>query len=105
MTLAIGLLAAIAEIAGCYAVWGVVRLHRPLWWLLPAAVSLAAFAVLTTQLDVAFAGRAYAAYGGIYIAAAILWLLLVEERVPDRWDLIGAGLSISGAAVILFGRR
>ncbi len=105
MTLLIGLLAALAEIAGCYAVWGVVRLYRPLWWLLPAVVSLAAFAALTTQFDAAFAGRAYAAYGGIYIATAILWLLVIEGRVPDRWDLVGAGLSIGGAAVILLGRR
>jgi len=105
MTMLIGLLAAIAEIAGCFAVWGVVKLGRPLWWLLPAGVSLAAFAALTTQFDAAFAGRAYAAYGGIYIATAILWLLVVEGRAPDRWDLAGAGLSVAGALVILFGRR
>ena len=105
MTLLVGLLAAIAEIAGCFAVWGVMRSHRLLWWLLPAALSLAAFAALTTQFDAAFAGRAYAAYGGIYIATALLWLLVVEGRTPDRWDLIGAGLSVVGAAIILIGRR
>ena len=81
-TLLIGLLAALAEIGGCFAVWGVVHLHRSPWWLLPAAASLAAFAYLTTQFDAAFAGRAYAAYGGIYIATAIAWLLLVEGRHP-----------------------
>lgn len=105
MTLLIGLLAAIAEIAGCFAVWGVVRLGRSWWWLVPAGASLACFAALTTQLDAAFAGRAYAAYGGIYIASSILWLLLVEGRVPDRWDFAGAGLSIAGTILILFGRR
>ena len=105
MTLLVGLVAAIAEIAGCFAVWGVVGSHRPLWWLLPAAISLAAFAALTTQFDAAFASRAYAAYGGIYIATALLWLLVVEGKVPDRWDLAGAALSVAGAATILIGRR
>ena len=101
----IGLLAALAEIAGCFAVWGVIRLGHSSWWLLPAAVSLAAFAALTTQFDVAFAGRAYAAYGGIYIATAILWLFVIEGKTPDRWDLLGATLSIAGAATILLGHR
>ena len=105
MTLLIGLLAAIAEIAGCFAIWGVIRLGRSNWWLLPAAASLAVFAALTTQFDAAFAGRAYAAYGGIYIATAILWLFVMEGKTPDRWDLLGATLSIAGAVTILLGRR
>ncbi len=105
MSFLVGLLAAVAEIAGCFAVWGVLRMGRSSWWLVPAAASLAAFAALTTQFDAAFAGRAYAAYGGIYIATAILWLFVVEGRTPDRWDLLGAALSIAGAMTILIGRR
>ncbi|MBV1695852.1 MAG: YnfA family protein [Hyphomicrobiales bacterium] len=94
--------AAIAEIAGCFAVWAVVRLGASPPWLLAAGASLALFAWLLTQVDVEFAGRAFAAYGGVYIAASLAWLWLVEARVPDRWDLIGALVSLAGAAVILF---
>lgn len=96
--------AAVAEIAGCYAVWAVLRLGRSPLWLVPGAGSLAVFAAMTTLFDAAFAGRAYAAYGGIYIAGSVLWLAAVEGIRPDRWDLIGAGLSVSGTLVILYGR-
>ncbi len=105
MTVLLGLAAAIAEIAGCFALWGVVRLGRSAWWLLPAAASLVAFALLTTQFQAAYAGRAYAAYGGMYIAAAVAWLFLVEGQPPDRWDLIGATLSVGGAILVLYGKR
>jgi small multidrug resistance family-3 protein len=93
--------AAVAEIAGCFAFWAWLRLDRSPWWVLPGLVSLAAFAWLLTRVDLDFAGRAYAAYGGIYIAASLAWLWLVEGRTPDRWDIIGAGVCIAGAAIIL----
>ena len=97
--------AAIAEIAGCFAFWAWLRLDKPVWWLVPGVLSLLVFAYLLTLIDAAAAGRAYAAYGGIYIAASLLWLWLVEGVRPDRWDAIGAAICIVGAAVILYGPR
>ena len=93
--------AAFAEIAGCFAFWAWLRLDRSPLWLLPGLVFLALFAFLLTRVDLAFAGRAYAAYGGIYIAASLAWLWAVEGQAPDRWDLLGAVVSLLGAAVIL----
>lgn len=99
------LLAAVAEIAGCFAVWAWLRLgHSPLW-LIPGALSLAAFAYLLTRIDTGFAGRAYAAYAGVYLVASLGWLWIVEGARPDRWDLIGGGVALLGAAIILFGPR
>lgn len=97
--------AAAAEIAGCFAFWAWLRLGKSPLWLVPGVTSLIAFAWLLTRADAAFAGRAFAAYGGVYIAASLLWLWAVEGRVPDRWDLAGAALCLFGAAVILFGPR
>ncbi|MCH9783081.1 MAG: YnfA family protein, partial [Gammaproteobacteria bacterium] len=56
-------------------------------------------------VDTDYAGRAYAAYGGVYIVMSLLWLWLVEQRAPDRWDLLGATICLLGAGVILFGPR
>ena len=95
--------AALAEIAGCFAFWAWLRLGKPAWWLVPGCASLVLFAWLLTLVDSDAAGRAYAAYGGIYITSALLWLWIVEGVRPDRWDLGGAALSLAGAAVILFG--
>ncbi|MBX6323401.1 MAG: YnfA family protein [Rhodospirillaceae bacterium] len=96
---------AIAEIAGCFAFWAYFRLGKSAFWLAPGLFSLVVFAFLLTRMDSDFAGRAYAAYGGIYIAASILWLWLVESRTPDRWDLIGAAVCLLGASLILWGPR
>jgi small multidrug resistance family-3 protein len=94
--------AAFLEIAGCFAVWSWMRLGASAWWLLPGAVALGLFAWLLTRIEVDAAGRAYAAYGGVYIAATLVWLWLVEGTRPDRWDLIGALVCLLGAAIILF---
>jgi small multidrug resistance family-3 protein len=75
--------AAVAEIAGCFAFWGLLRLGKPVWWLLPGLLSLALFAYLLTLVE-SDAGRAYAAYGGVYIVASITWLWVVEGSRPDR---------------------
>ncbi|MBL8550965.1 MAG: YnfA family protein [Hyphomonadaceae bacterium] len=97
--------AAIAEIAGCFAFWAWLRLGKSVFWVIPGMASLAIFAFLLTLVDVEHAGRSYAAYGGVYIVAAILWLWLAEGVKPDGWDTIGAVICIAGAAVILFGPR
>ena len=105
MTAVYYIFAALFEIAGCYAFWMWLRLEKSPLWIGPGVVSLILFALLLARIDANFAGRAYAAYGGVYIAAAILWLWLVEQKAPDRWDLIGAAVCLSGAALILMGPR
>jgi small multidrug resistance family-3 protein len=97
--------AAIAEIAGCFAFWAWLRLDKPVWLLIPGAASLLLFAYLLTLVDSPAAGRAYAAYGGIYIIASLAWLWGVEGLRPDRWDVGGAVLCLAGAAVIIAGPR
>ena len=96
---------AVAEIAGCFAFWAWLRLGRSPWWLLPGIASLALFAYLLTLVEAEHAGRAYAAYGGVYIVASILWLWTIEGARPDRWDVIGGAICLFGAAIILWGPR
>lgn len=105
MTLFVYAVAALAEIAGCFAVWSVVRYGADRIWLVPGLASLALFAWLLTKADAEFAGRAYAAYGGIYIVASLVWLWTAEQRMPDRWDLMGALVSVAGTLIILFAPR
>ena len=94
-------MAALAEIGGCFSFWAWLRLGKPILWLVPGVMSLAAFAWLLTRVDLDFAGRAYAAYGGIYILTSLFWLWAVEGVQPSRWDIVGASLCVLGAAVIL----
>lgn len=98
-------LAALLEIGGCFAFWSWLRLGASPLWLVPGLLALALFALVLTRTDAAFAGRAYAAYGGVYIAGSLLWLWTVERTPPDRWDLAGAVLCLLGAGVILLGPR
>jgi len=102
---AIYVAAALFEIGGCFAFWAWLRLERSVLWVLPGVVSLVVFALLLTRIESLYAGRAYAAYGGVYIAAALGWLWVVEGARPDRWDLIGIAICLVGAAIILFGPR
>jgi small multidrug resistance family-3 protein len=95
-------IAAVAEIAGCFAFWAWLRLDRSPLWLIPGAAALLLFALALTQVPADAAGRAFAAYGGVYIATSVAWLWLVEGVRPDRWDLIGAAVALAGAAIILF---
>jgi small multidrug resistance family-3 protein len=97
--------AALAEIAGCFSVWAWLKLGKSVWWLVPGMASLALFASLLTLVESAAAGRAYAAYGGVYIAASLVWLWAVEGVRPDRWDTLGTAVCLAGAALILFGPR
>lgn len=102
---AIYALAALAEIAGCFSFWAWLKLDKPIFWLLPGIACLALFAWLLTLVDSAAAGRAYAAYGGLYIAASLAWLWIIEGVRPDRWDLTGVMLALAGTVVILAGPR
>jgi small multidrug resistance family-3 protein len=97
--------AAIAEIGGCFAFWAWLRLDRSVYWLIPGLVSLTVFALLLTRIESFFAGRTFAAYGGVYIAASVLWLWVVEGQRPDRWDVVGSVICLVGAGIILFGSR
>ena len=105
MTIPVFIAAALAEIAGCFAFWSWWRLEKSPLWLVPGVASLILFAWLLTLADTNAAGRAYAAYGGIYIAASLGWLWLAEGVRPDQWDLAGAAICIAGASVILFAPR
>ena len=93
--------AAVAEIAGCFAFWAWLKLDKSVWWLVPGMASLALFGFLLTFVDSAAAGRAYAAYGGVYIAASLAWLRIVEGFQPDRWDVSGIVICMVGATVII----
>jgi small multidrug resistance family-3 protein len=103
--IALFIAAAVGEIGGCYAFWLWLKLGRSPAWGVTGMGMLIAFAWLLTRIDMEFAGRAYAAYGGIYIAAALLWLWQVEGAKPDRWDLIGVAICLAGVAVIVFAPR
>jgi small multidrug resistance family-3 protein len=104
-SLALYIGAAIAEIGGCFAFWAWLRLGKSVYWVFPGIVSLVAFAFLLTRIDALFAGRTFAAYGGVYIVASLLWLWTIEGQRPDKWDILGAIFCITGAVVILFGQR
>ena len=95
---------ALAEIVGCYLPWLWLKQGRSAWLLVPAALSLAAFAWLLT-LHPQAAGRVYAAYGGVYISVALLWLWAVDGLRPTATDWIGVGLCLTGMAVIMLGAR
>lgn len=97
--------AAVAEISGCFAFWAWLRLDRSILWTLPGLLLLVIFAFALTRVEVGFAGRTYAAYGGVYIVASLLWLWAVEGMRPDRWDVVGATIALIGAIVIFAGPR
>ncbi|MBE0577854.1 YnfA family protein [Devosia sp.] len=97
--------AALAEIAGCFAFWVWLRQGQSPIWLAAGIPSLIAFAWLLTLAPAEHAGRAYAAYGGVYIVASLLWLWLIDGTAPDRWDLVGGALALVATAIILFAPR
>ena len=105
MTALIYIAAALAEIGGCFAFWAWLRIGKPVWWIVPGTASLLLFAYLLALVPSDAAGRAFAAYGGVYIVTSLAWLWAVEGVRPDRWDVGGAALCLIGAAVILFGPR
>lgn len=103
-TIAVLVATAIAEIVGCYLPYLWLRRGGSVWLVVPAAVSLAAFAWLLT-LHPTSAGRTYAMYGGVYVTVAVAWAFLVDKQHPDRWDLIGAGVAVCGMAIMAFAPR
>ncbi|MCU1715739.1 YnfA family protein [Pseudomonas sp. 5P_3.1_Bac2] len=103
-TLGLYALTALAEILGCYLPYLWLKQGKSIWLLVPAALSLMLFAWLLTLHPTA-AGRVYAAYGGVYVAMAIVWLWLVDGIRPTSWDLVGAGVALVGMAIIMFAPR
>ena len=103
-TVGLFVITAVAEIVGCYLPFLWLRRGAPPWVLLPAFGALAAFAWLLT-LHPTGAGRTYAAYGGVYVAVALVWGWFVDGVRPDRWDLIGATVCVAGMSLIVFGPR
>lgn len=100
-TLALFLVTAVAEIVGCYLPWLWLKQGKSILLLVPAALSLALFAWLLSLHPTA-AGRTYAAYGGVYIFVAILWLWSVDGIRPTAWDLVGSAVAMLGMAIIMF---
>ena len=106
MTAAIAFpLAALAEIGGCFAIWSWWRLGASPLWLLAGVAALVLFGWLLAQVETTVAGRAFAAYGGVYIASSMVWMWLIEGQRPDRWDLAGASIAMIGAVIILAAPR
>ncbi|MBS0043816.1 YnfA family protein [Shewanella sp. M16] len=103
-TLVLFLITALAEIVGCYLPYLWLREGKSIWLLIPAAISLAVFAWLLSLHPTA-AGRVYAAYGGVYIFMAILWLWVVDGIKPTTWDFVGSGVAILGMVIIIFAPR
>lgn len=103
-TLGLFMITAAAEIIGCYLVYLWLNQGKSGWLLMPSAISLGLFAWLLTLHPTA-AGRVYAAYGGVYIIMALLWLWSVEGIRPTAWDVLGSALALAGMAVIMFAPR
>ncbi|MGJ8692406.1 MAG: YnfA family protein [Thalassotalea sp.] len=100
-TIALFIVTAIAEILGCYLPYLWLKQDKSILLLLPAALSLALFAWLLSLHPTA-AGRVYAAYGGVYIFVAIIWLWAVDGIKPTVWDLVGGAVALIGMAIIIF---
>jgi small multidrug resistance family-3 protein len=94
-------LAGLCEIGGGYLVWGWMRDHKPLVWVLIGALVLVAYGVVAALQPISEFGRVYAAYGGIFIALSLLWGAVVDGFRPDRWDLLGAAICVAGVVVMI----
>lgn len=103
-TLSLFLVTAVAEIVGCYLPYLWLREGKSIWLLVPGVLSLALFAWLLSLHPTA-AGRVYAAYGGVYICVAILWLWMVDGIRPSVWDVVGSAVALLGMAIIMFAPR
>lgn len=100
-TVGLFVVTAVAEITGCYLPYLWLKKGASVWLLIPAAISLGLFAWLLSLHPTA-AGRVYAAYGGVYVSVAILWLWLVDAVRPTVWDIAGVAICMVGMAIIMF---
>lgn len=103
-TISLFTMTAVAELTGCYLVYLWLKQAKSIWLCLPAATSLAVFAWLLT-LHPTHPGRMYAAYGGVYVAVAVLWLWQVDGIRPTRLDLVGSAVTLCGVLIIVWGMR
>lgn len=103
-TLGLFIATAVAEIIGCYLPYLWLRKGGPLWLLVPGALSLGLFAWLLSLHPITSAGRVYAAYGGVYVCVALLWLWAVESVRPTAWDMVGVSFCLLGMTIIMLGR-
>ncbi|MGH1600770.1 YnfA family protein [Campylobacter majalis] len=90
------------EILGCFMFWEYFKNDKPVWFLAIGVASLMLFAFVLTRVESEFAGRAYAAYGGIYIICSLLWLNFVEKQSFSKFDLIGSAIALCGALIIIY---
>lgn len=98
-------LAALAEIGGAWLIWQGVREHKGVWWIGAGIAALGAYGfVATFQPDPNF-GRILAAYGGVFVAGSLGWAMLVDKFRPDRYDIVGALICLTGVAVIMYAPR
>jgi small multidrug resistance family-3 protein len=104
MRLPLFFLAALLEIGGCYLLW-MAQKQSSMWFTIAGLAALAAFGFALAQVSDHLPSRAYAAYGGIYIAMALGWMVTVDKVMPDKWDIAGVAVSIAGAMIVLFGPR
>lgn len=98
-------LAALAEIGGCWLVWQSVREHRPWWFAAGGVLALAAYGFIATAQPDSHFGRVLAAYGGIFVAGSLIWGMVADGFRPSRWDLIGAATCLVGVAIIMLAPR
>ncbi|WP_145859686.1 YnfA family protein [Pedobacter suwonensis] len=103
-SLSIFLIAGLCEIGGGYLIWLWIKEGKPLWYGFIGAIILIAYGVVATWQTANF-GRTYATYGGIFIVLALIWAWKVDGFVPDKWDIIGAGIALIGVCVIIYAPR
>jgi small multidrug resistance family-3 protein len=99
------LLAALAEIGGAWLVWQGVREHRGLLWVGAGVVALGAYGLVATLQPDAHFGRILAGYGGVFVVGSLAWGMAVDGFRPDRYDVVGAGLCLTGVAVLMYAPR
>ncbi|MET9273631.1 YnfA family protein [Kribbella sp. NPDC003557] len=104
-SIALFLLAAVAEIGGAWLVWQGWREHRGWWWIAGGVLALGAYGFVATFQPDAHFGRILAAYGGVFVAGSLAWGVLLDGFRPDRWDLLGAAICLAGVAVIMYAPR
>ncbi|SDT48832.1 YnfA family protein [Jiangella sp. DSM 45060] len=104
-SIALFLLAAVAEIGGAWLVWQGVREHRGLLWTGFGAVALGLYGFVATLQPDAHFGRVLAAYGGVFVAGSLAWAMVADGFRPDRYDVIGAAICIVGVAIIMYAPR